>query len=133
MKARRQQTVKEQAIKDELKRQATVERQERDHGEFVRMVQKIRRGVESKGELTYDVQDFMVMKDRLGTPFRTVIDGYLVAVWDATFCLMMIKEEFLGEKRKSNATDATTNKRQRTVGCDPIEDPITALTGGYDC
>jgi hypothetical protein len=121
MKARRQRTVKKQAIEEELKRRARVERRESDKKEFVRLVGQITNVVESEGKLTYDVQDFMNMVDRLRTPFRTVIDGYLVAVSEAGSAVMMqdsalamIKEKFLGEKRKNSDTDATTNKRQRT-------------------
>ncbi len=63
MKARRQRTVKKQAIEEELKRRARVERRESDKKEFVRLVGQITNVVESEGKLTYDVQDFMNMVD----------------------------------------------------------------------
>jgi hypothetical protein len=121
MKARRHRTMKKVAIEEDLKRRAREERRGGDHREFVQMMTKITKAVESEGKLTYDIQDFMAMVDRLRTPFRTELDGYLVAVSEAgsavmmqDSALMMIKEKLMGEKRKSDGETTTNNKKQRT-------------------
>jgi hypothetical protein len=65
------------------------------------LVTHISKVIDSKGQLTYDFEDFIAMMDRLCMLFRKEIDDSLVAVMMQDSAVMAIKDKILGQKRKN--------------------------------